>query len=65
LKQKIESKNFFLEAKTLSNREWHLALKMPTSRMAHDDRERERRHIQNNIKVKPEQLKLNKTDQST
>jgi hypothetical protein len=38
---------------------------MPTSRMAHADRERERRHIQNNIKAKPEQLKLSKTDQST
>jgi hypothetical protein len=32
-----------------------------TSRMAHAERERERAHLQNNIKAKPEQLKLSKT----
>jgi hypothetical protein len=32
---------------------------------AHAERERERAHLQNNIKVKPEQLKLNKTYPST
>jgi hypothetical protein len=34
---------------------------MPTSRMAHAARERERTHLQNNNKAKPEQLKLSKT----
>jgi hypothetical protein len=43
------------------NQEWHLALEMPTSRMAHTEKERERAHLQNNIKAKPEQLKLSKT----
>jgi hypothetical protein len=38
---------------------------MPTSRMAHADREREIRYQQNNIKAKPEQLKLSKTGPST
>jgi hypothetical protein len=33
--------------------------------MAHAGREREKTHLQNNIKVKPEQLKLNKTNLST
>jgi hypothetical protein len=37
---------------------------MPTSRTAHADRERET-HLQNSIKVKPEQLKLNKIYPST
>jgi hypothetical protein len=35
-----------------------------TSEIAHTEREGES-HLQNNIKVKPEQLKLNKTDLST
>jgi hypothetical protein len=34
-------------------------------RMAHAGRERERTHLPNNIKAKPEQLKLSKTDSST
>jgi hypothetical protein len=38
---------------------------MSTSRTTHADRERERRHLQNNIKAKPEQLKFNKTYPST
>jgi hypothetical protein len=37
---------------------------MLTSEMAHAKREREK-HMQNNIKAKPEQLKLSKTDLST
>jgi hypothetical protein len=52
----------FAEAKTLNDRERHLALEMPTSEMAHARREKELTHLQNNIKVKPEQLKLSKTD---
>jgi hypothetical protein len=40
-KWKIENKNIFAEAKTLDDRERCLALEMPTSRMAHVDRERE------------------------
>jgi DNA invertase Pin-like site-specific DNA recombinase len=51
----------FAEAKTLDDQGRHLALEMPISRMAHTERERERAHLQNNIKAKPEQLKLNKT----
>jgi hypothetical protein len=30
-----------MEAKTLDNQKWHLALEMPTSEMAHIGRERE------------------------
>jgi hypothetical protein len=30
-----------MEAKTLDNKKWHLALEMPTSEMAHIGRERE------------------------
>jgi hypothetical protein len=37
---------------------------MPTSRMAHAERKREI-HMQNSIKVKPEQLMLSKTYPST
>jgi hypothetical protein len=44
------------------NQEWHLALGMPSSEMAHIGRERERIHLQNNIKAKAEQLKFSKTD---
>jgi hypothetical protein len=54
-----------VEAGTLGDQEWHLALGMQTSRMAHAERERERANLQNNIKAKPEQLKLNKTYPST
>jgi hypothetical protein len=53
----------FCGSETLIDREWHLALEMSTSRMAHDDRERER-HLQNNNTTKPEQLMLSKTDSS-
>jgi hypothetical protein len=42
----------------------HLALDMLTSRMPHADRERENT-LANNIKAKPEQLKLRKTYPST
>jgi hypothetical protein len=62
---KIKSKNTFVEVKTLDGQEQHLALEMPTSRTAHVGRERERTHLQNNIKAKTEQLKLSKTDPST
>jgi hypothetical protein len=34
---------------------------MLTSEMAHAGRERERTHLQNNIKAKPKQLKLRNT----
>jgi hypothetical protein len=56
-----------MDAKTLEDQERHPALEMLTSRMAHADRERERerRYLQNNIKAKPEQLKLSKTDPLT
>jgi hypothetical protein len=60
-----ENKIHFVEAKILNGKERHLALEMPTSRMAHAKRrERERSYLQNNIKAKPEQLKLGKTDLS-
>jgi hypothetical protein len=49
---------------SLIDQEWNLTLEMPTSEMTHTRREREA-HLQNNIKVKPEQLKLSKTDPST
>jgi hypothetical protein len=32
---------YFVEAGTLNDQEWHLALEMPTSRMAHAEWERE------------------------
>jgi hypothetical protein len=54
-------KYIFQKQKHSMNQEWHLALEMPTSRMAHTEKERERAHLQNNIKTKPEQLKLSKT----
>jgi hypothetical protein len=50
---------------TLDDQEWHLTLEMLTSRTAHAERERERAHLQNNIKLKPEQLNLSKTYPST
>jgi hypothetical protein len=51
-------------SETLDNQERHIALKMPTLETARAERERERAHPQNNIKTKPEQLKLSKTDPS-
>jgi hypothetical protein len=32
------------ESKTLDDQEWHLAIEMPTSEMAHAGRERENTH---------------------
>jgi hypothetical protein len=58
-----KSVKWFAEAKTLDDQEWYFALEMLTLRMAHANRERET-HLQNNIKAKPEQLKLSKTDPS-
>jgi hypothetical protein len=49
--------------KTLDDREWRLTLEMPTLGTAHAEKERE--HMQNNIKAKPEQLKLSKNYPST
>jgi hypothetical protein len=46
---------------TLDDQERHLSLQMPTSRTAHAESERERAHLQNNIKAKSEQQKLSKT----
>jgi hypothetical protein len=59
----MENKNIFVEARTLDDQKRHLALEMPSLRMAHA--KRERAHLQNNIKVKPEQVKLSKTYPST
>jgi hypothetical protein len=54
-----------VKAKILDDEERHLVLEMTTLRMAHaEERERERIHLQNNDKVKPEQLKLNKSGPS-
>jgi hypothetical protein len=53
-----------VEAKTLDDRELHLALEMLISKMAHARKEK-RAHLQNNVKAKPEQLKLSKTDPTT
>jgi hypothetical protein len=61
---KMENKNI-LWKRSLVDQEQHLALEMPTSEMAHVGRERERTHLQNNIKAKPEKLKLSKTYPST
>jgi hypothetical protein len=47
-----EIKIHFAEGKRLDGQEQHLALEMPTSRMAHVEREREIAHLQNNIKAK-------------
>jgi hypothetical protein len=54
-----------MEAKTFDDREWHIALEMSTSRMAHAKREREIAHLQNNINAKPKKLKLSMTYPST
>jgi hypothetical protein len=51
-------------SESLDDKEWHLALEMPISETAHAGRGRERTHLQNNIKAKPEQIKLSKTDPS-
>jgi hypothetical protein len=51
--------------KTFYDRERHLTLVMSTSKMAHVNRERQRTHLQNNIKANPEKLKLGKTYPST
>jgi hypothetical protein len=52
----------FSEVGTLDDQEWHVALEMPTSRMAHAERERESTPTkQHQGKAKLEQLKLNKT----
>jgi hypothetical protein len=40
----MENKNNFVEARTLNNQEWHLALEMSISKTAHTEREREREH---------------------
>jgi hypothetical protein len=40
--RKIENKNILRKREHLMNQEQHLALEMPTSRMAHAERERER-----------------------
>jgi hypothetical protein len=50
---------------TLDDQERHLALEMSTLETAHVGRERERTHLQNNFKAKPEQIKLGKTYPST
>jgi hypothetical protein len=52
-------------SETLIDQERHLALEMLTSRTAHIEKERERAHLQNNIKAKPKHLKLSKTYPST
>jgi hypothetical protein len=57
---KMENKNIFWK-QSLIDQERHLAVEMLISETAHAGRERERAHLQNNIKAKPEQLKLNKT----
>jgi hypothetical protein len=49
--------------RSLVDQERHLALKMSTSEMAHVGRERENTHVKQH-KIKPEQLKLSKTDPS-
>jgi dynactin complex subunit len=50
---------------SLDDQEWYLTLEMSISRTTPVERERERAHLQNNIKTKPEQLKLSKTYVST
>jgi hypothetical protein len=51
----------FVEVKTFNDREWRLAIEMPTSEMAHAEWEREDTPAKK-IKAKPEQLKISKTD---
>jgi hypothetical protein len=62
--QKNENKND-LRKWQLDEQERHLTLGMSTLEMAHAGREREREHLQNNIKAKHKQLKLSKTYPST
>jgi hypothetical protein len=45
----MENKNI-LRKRSLVDQEWHLALEMPTSETAHVGRERERTHLQNNLR---------------
>jgi hypothetical protein len=59
----MENKRY-LQKCYLNDQEQHLALGVPTSEMAHAEGG-ERKHLQNDIKPKPEHLKLNKTDPST
>jgi hypothetical protein len=61
---KIENKNKLWKC-SLIGQGWRLALEVLTSEMTHAGRKRERTHLQNNIKAKPEQLKLSKTNLST
>jgi hypothetical protein len=61
--RKIENETHLRE-RSLVDQEWHFALEMSTSEMAHVGRERERTQLQNNNKTKPKQLKLNKTNLS-
>jgi hypothetical protein len=37
----MENKRHFVEARTLNDQERHLALEVPTSKMAHAEKERE------------------------
>jgi hypothetical protein len=60
----MENKNI-LQKRSFIDQEWHLVLEMSASEMTHARRGKERTHMQNNIKVKPEQLKLRKTYSST
>jgi hypothetical protein len=59
--QKIKNKTH-LRKRYLNVQEWHLTLGVPTSKTTHVGREKERTYLQNNIKAKPKQLKLSKTD---
>jgi hypothetical protein len=64
--QKIENKTILRKQKILDGQERNLALEMLTSEwLTPGGRERDRTHLQNNNEVKPEQLKLSKTDLST
>jgi hypothetical protein len=49
---------------TLHGLERYLVLEMLTLRTAHAERDKERAHLQNNVKATPEQLKLSKTSPS-
>jgi hypothetical protein len=52
-------------SKILIDQEQHVDPRDADLKTAQAERERERIHLQNNIKEKPEQLKLSKTDPST
>jgi hypothetical protein len=62
LKQKIKNKTH-LWKRSIINQEWHLALEVLTSEMAHTGMERENTPAKQH-QAKPEQLKLNKTNPS-